>query len=136
MSMTGRLIGNVPLLIIPFALYNVVAFTSEDVTETFSSQATDFLSMGNLIIFMGIALLFIEIYKATRTGQSSIMDHTLSMLLFIGALVEFIMISQAMTSPFLTLLMIMLVDVVGGFTITIRGARRDFGAGGGGIPMS
>ena len=58
------------------------------------------------------------------------------MLLFIGALVEFIMIPEAMTSPFLTLLMIMLVDVVGGFTITIRGARRDFGAGGGGIPMS
>ena len=136
MSTTGRIIGNVPLLSIPFALYNVVAFTSEDVAATFSSQAADFFSMGNLIVFMGIALLFVEIYKATRTGQSSIMDHTLSMLLFIGALVEFIMVPEAMTSPFLTLLMIMLVDVVGGFTITIRGARRDFGAGGGGIPMS
>jgi hypothetical protein len=57
------------------------------------------------------------------------------MLLFVGALVEFILVEQAQTTTFLTVLMIMLVDVVGGFTITIRGARRDFGAGGGGIPM-
>ena len=136
MSTTGRFIGNIPLLTIPFVLYNMVAFSTDDVNATFSSQAAEFLSMGNLVVFVGITLLFVEIYKATRTGQASIIDHIFSMLLFIGALIEFIMVPEAKTSPFLTLLMIMLVDVVGGFTITIRGARRDFGAGGGGIPMA
>lgn len=135
MSNVGKIIGNVPLLVAPFGIYNFVAFTSEDYKATFTSGAADFLSISNLIVFVGLILLFIEIYKATRTGQSSIIDHIFSMLLFVGALVEFILVEQAQTTTFLTVLMIMLVDVVGGFTITIRGARRDFGAGGGGIPM-
>ena len=135
MSNIGKVIGNVPLLVIPFGIYNFVAFTSQNYLETFKNDAAAFFSINSLIIFVGLILLFIEIYKATRTGQSSIIDHIFSMLLFVAALVEFIMVQKAQTTTFLTILMIMLVDVVGGFTITIRGARRDFGAGGGGIPM-
>ena len=59
-----------------------------------------------------------------------------SMILFVVALVEFILMPQYAGCPsYFLLMMIMLVDVIGGFTVTIRGARRDFGAGGGGIPM-
>ena len=85
----GKFIGNVPLLVIPFGLYNVFAF-SGDYKTRFSAGVADFFALSNLIVFLSIALLFIEIYKATRTGQSSILDHVFSMLLFVGG--EFVYI--------------------------------------------
>ena len=129
----GSIIGNVPLLILPYALYHVLALGGPEAMD--ATIAGDFFTKGNFIALLGIGLLYVEIYKATRTGQSSIVDHMFSMVLFIIALIEFIMVPIAHHSSFFLLLMIMLVDVVGGFTVTIRGARRDFGAGGGGIPM-
>ena len=49
----------------------------------------------------------------------------LSMLLFVVMLIEFLLLPQAATSTFFLLMMISLVDVLGGFTITARAARRD-----------
>ena len=75
-------------------------------------------------------LLFVELIKSTRTGGSSIVDHALSMVLFMICLVEFLTVRQAGTSEFFFILVVTLIDVVAGFSITIRGARRDFGLGG------
>jgi hypothetical protein len=55
----------------------------------------------------------------------SIIDHVLSLLVFIIFLVEFIMSTKATTSTFLLLTVISLVDVIAGFAITIRAAQRD-----------
>ena len=49
----------------------------------------------------------------------------LSTLLFIGMVVEFLLVKQAASGTFFLLLVISFVDVVGGFTITIRTAQRD-----------
>jgi hypothetical protein len=40
-------------------------------------------------------------------------------------LVEFITVQRAGTSTFLNLLALSLVDVIGGFTISVRAAQRD-----------
>jgi hypothetical protein len=40
-------------------------------------------------------------------------------------IVEFLLVKQAATGTFFLLLVISFVDVVGGFTITIRTAQRD-----------
>jgi hypothetical protein len=40
-------------------------------------------------------------------------------------LLEFIMVQRAATDTFFVLLLLSLVDVIGGFTITIRTAQRD-----------
>jgi hypothetical protein len=53
------------------------------------------------------------------------MDQGLSLLLFIAMLVEFITVERAGTSTFLNLLALSLVDVIGGFTISVRTAQRD-----------
>jgi hypothetical protein len=51
------------------------------------------------------------------------------MLVFIAALIEFIVVPQAATSVFFLILVTLLIDVVAGFTIGIRVARRDIGFG-------
>lgn len=136
MSKFGKVIGNVPLLVIPFAIYNVAVLYLGNAQDIGPKNANDYLSLGNIITLMSIGLLYVEIFKSTRTGASSIIDHLFSMAVFVAALIEFIMLPDYRSVALFTLMMVMFVDIVGGFTITIRGARRDFGAGGGGIPMS
>jgi hypothetical protein len=63
--------------------------------------------------------------KATRIGVRSVVDHGLSLILFLGMLVEFILVRQAGTSTFFLLLVIGFVDVLGGFAVTLRTAQRD-----------
>ena len=80
--------------------------------------------MGDLSV---AEMQLVEIVKATRTSAPTIVDHAMSLAVFIGYLVEFLTVAGAATSVFFILMAIALIDVVGGFTITIRGARRDFG---------
>jgi hypothetical protein len=58
-------------------------------------------------------------------GIRGLMDHVLSMLLFIVMLVEFLLVQRAGTSTFFILMVISLVDVLAGFIITARTAQRD-----------
>ncbi len=84
---------------------------------------------GDLVLVVALVVLFVELLKATYTSTSSLIDHGLSMLVFIAALVEFIIIPQAATSIFFLMLVSFLIDVIAGFTIGIRVARRDIGFG-------
>ena len=49
----------------------------------------------------------------------------LSLILFMCMLIEFIVVPRAATSTFLIIAALSFVDVIGGFTITIRTAQRD-----------
>jgi hypothetical protein len=125
------LIG-IPLLIVPFAIYNMIAFLTPMEWRTplttipmMSGAKWDITAQDGLLTF-AILLLFIEIFKASRSSASrGIIDHMLSMLLFIAMLIEFLLVVPAATSTFFLLMMISFVDVIGGFTITARAARRD-----------
>jgi hypothetical protein len=94
------------------------------------SDANWTLTLGDLVVLITLVLLFVELIKATRTGGSSIVDHALSTILFVFCLVEFLLVPQAATSVFFFIMMVTMIDVVAGFSITIRAARRDFGFGG------
>jgi hypothetical protein len=52
------------------------------------------------------------------------MDHILAMALFIGMLVEFLLVKQAGTSTFFLLMTIALVDVLAGFIVGMRSSQR------------
>jgi hypothetical protein len=67
--------------------------------------------------------------KATYTSTASLLDHGFSMLVFIACLIEFLVVPQAATSVFFFVLMATLIDVVAGYTIGIRVARRDLNIG-------
>ena len=81
------------------------------------------------MICMGLFLLFFEIIKATRVGANTIIDHLLSTFVFIAFLVEFLLVEGAAHSVFFILMMIALVDVLAGFTVSIRSATRDVNVG-------
>src|SRR5271155_21188 len=78
------------------------------------------LTWQDILIAFSIFLLWIEIIKSTRMGMRSIMDHILAMALFVGMLVEFLLVKQAGTSTFFLLMIIGLVDVLAGFIVSIR----------------
>jgi hypothetical protein len=63
--------------------------------------------------------------KSTRLSTKEIVDHVLSMILFIGMIIEFITVQRAATATFLVLMALGFIDVIGGFTISIRTASRD-----------
>ena len=83
------------------------------------------VSTGDMLVMLGILLLYIEILKSTRLSTKAIMDHVLSFILFIVMVVQFIAVEKAATTTFLILIALSFVDVIGGFTISIRTAQRD-----------
>ena len=121
-----------PLLLVPFAIYNIIAFLMPSLSWT-ASVATIHLMSGqdwtvtpeDIILALAILLLAVEVVKAARTGVRGLMDHILSMLLFIVMLVEFLLVQRAGTSTFFILMVISLVDAMAGFIITARTAQRD-----------
>ena len=54
----------------------------------------------DLIILLTMILLFIELIKSTYVSSSQMIDHGLSMLVFIACLVEFLLQPKATTSVF------------------------------------
>jgi hypothetical protein len=120
-----------PMLLVPFALYNMIAFLLDlkFSTTLFSvpllSGTSMEISTGDMLVILGVMLLYVEILKSTRLSTKEIMDHVLSLVLFIGMMIEFITVQRAATSTFLILLALCFIDVIGGFTITIRTAQRD-----------
>lgn len=133
----------VPLLVIPLALYNLIAFGGVGAggpapfseilfSVEMMSGGRFILDIGDGLILLGIVLLFVEILKATRTGAGSIVDHLLSTALFIAYLIEFLLVQAAASNVFFILMALALVDVAAGYSVTIRAARRDFAVGSGG----
>ena len=120
-----------PLLLIPFAIYNMIVFLTPGVSWTapvttvhMMSGAEWVLTWEDILIAFAIFLLWIEMIKATRLGMRSVMDHILAMILFIVMLVEFLLVKQAATSTFFLLMAIALVDVLAGFIISMGTSRR------------
>jgi hypothetical protein len=120
------------LLLIPAAIYHIFAllfgvgqWNAQVASVHMISGADWIISYGDVLVFISLICLFAEIFKATRTSTRSIVDHLLSMGLFVIMLVEFILWPPFATSTYAVLIVISVVDVVGGFTITIRTAQRD-----------
>ena len=134
-----------PLLVLPVVLYNIVALGGgafmhlndvQDMLHTavtiplFSGQkpAWEF-NLGDFLVLVTLALLFIEVVKATRTTSREIINHGLSMLTFVVALIEFITLRGFGTTPFFFIMVMCLFDVIAGYTISIVAAEHDLGLG-------
>ena len=129
----------IPLLIIPFALYNlamtglfgdggVAVLDSEVMAVNMLSGTTWTMAFGDLLILIAL-VLFVEILKATRPGSRALLDHMLSMVLFVVFLVEFLLVQGAATQIFFILMTITFIDVIAGFAVSIRTASRDLSIG-------
>ncbi len=127
------MVRSLPLLIVLWLIYNGLMLAGEAPTAlssvllriTLPSNAAWSITLGDLLVFTGVLLLYVEIFKATSSGTASIIDHSLSMLVFLLFLVEFLIAPQAGNSVFFILTLMALIDVIAGFSVTIVAARRD-----------
>lgn len=123
----------VPLLVIVVIAYNVAALPNPAGLSDplFSvgliSGANWGVSLGDGLLILGLGLLYVEILKSTTTTNASLADHALSMGLFVVCLVEFLVVQGCGTSIFFLIMSMSALDVVAGFSVTIRSARRDWG---------
>jgi hypothetical protein len=125
-----------PLLLVPFLLYNAFAFLIfEDYAAGFAgatvftapmvSGAEFALTVSAAIILMALVLLGVEVVKATRIGSNNVVDQVFATALFVAFLLEFLLVRQAATNTFLILMAIALVDLVCGFAVSLKAAHRD-----------
>ena len=123
-----------PLLLVPLLIYNAVAlftgmtpavWTTQLVTIPMVSGEQWTLTAGDLMLVIGLACLFFEMLKSTNSGRSSIVEHMLSTAVFIAFLVEFLLVGFCASSVFFLLMIMAVVDVVAGFSISITSAGRD-----------
>ncbi len=127
-----------PLMILPFLAYNLVmsgmlgasaGFDGPILSLNMMSGANWTMDSGDLLIVFSLLLLFVEILKATRRSGLSVIDHLLSTFVFIAFLVEFLLVKGAATQVFFILMTIAFVDVIAGFSVSIRSATRDVSIG-------
>jgi hypothetical protein len=130
----------VPLLALPVLIYNLIALTltggfkavdanlrlgNQLFTIHMTSRAEWSVSMGDLLLAASLVVLFVELLKSTTSRKIAIINHSLSMVLFIGCLIEFLLFPAFATSTFFLITLMVLLDVLAGFIVTIVAARRD-----------
>ena len=132
-----------PLLALPVAFYNIAAAMLADggvngpgAAERMASTAASVpiasgalwtISFGDMILITALVVLFVELLKSAAPRGTAIVNHGLSMLLFIICLVEFLLFDAFATSTFFLITLMVLLDVLAGFIVSIVSARRDFG---------
>ncbi len=133
-----KLFLQLPLLAIVLVIFNVIMLNDPlslraDADPVFSLPLPSDVSWtpnpSDLLIIAGVILLYLELFKATRTSVGAIVEHVLSLLVFLVFLIEFIVYAPAANSTCVILMLLSLLDVVGGFTISISTARRDMSFG-------
>ncbi len=82
------------------------------------------VGLGDLLLLGALVLLFVELLKSTASRHVAIINHSLSMILFIVCLVEFLLFGACATSTFFLITLMVLLDVLAGFIATIVGARH------------
>ncbi len=134
-----------PLLLIPVVLYNIVILfggsgegglaAADQVLRDpifsvpMTSGASWSVGVGDMILFLALILLFFELLKSTSSQKVAIVNHALSLIVFVVCLVEFLLIRGFATSTFFLIVTMVMLDVLAGFIVTIIAARKDFDFG-------
>lgn len=132
----------IPLLVVPVVIYNLVILLGGSAPDAvlgpasvlsevlfrvpMTSGAVWSITVGDLILFLSLILLFVELLKSTSSQRVAIVNHALSMALFVVCLVEFLLLPGFAGSVFFLILTMVLLDVLAGFIVTIIASRRDF----------
>jgi hypothetical protein len=128
------LAGSFPLLAISltlFALLNLISSAGSPwyLRETLSihQMSGDVWQIrgGDVFLSFSMILLFVEIIRATSTSGESIINHALSVLVFVAAVLLFVSRPGYGNSTFFMFTGMTLLDFVAGFIITTMSARRD-----------
>lgn len=135
-----------PLLLIPVLVYNLFAiiglFSGNPEAAYNTMTAVMFnipmpspgakwaVSLGDVILLGSLICLFFELLKSTQSDNVAIVNHSLSMILFVVCLVEFLLLRSFATSTFFLMTIMTMMDVLAGFIVTAVSARKDIDFGG------
>jgi hypothetical protein len=125
MSMVGF-----PLLLIPLAICNIIAFLMPGLsfsaplfTLPLMSGVAWAVTLSDVLLALGILMLLFEVIKGARPGAKYFMDHLLSLVVFGGAAAEFLLLPQFGTSTYFLLTALALVDFLSGIALRTRRPR-------------
>jgi hypothetical protein len=132
MSMVGF-----PLLLIPLAIYNIIAFLMPSLSFAeplvklkLVSGAEWPITLSDVMLALGILLLLHEVIKGARPGGKYLTDHLLSLIVFGGSAAEFVLWPKFGTSTFFLLVLLAMVDFFSGIALRAqRPARAKAAAG-------
>jgi hypothetical protein len=120
-----------PLLLIPLAICNIIVFlmpgvllTEPVATVTLVSGVAWPVTLGDVLLALGIVLLLLEIIKSSRAGGKYLTDHVLALVVFGGAAAEFVMLPQFGSSTYFMLTLLALVDFLSGLALRARRPAR------------
>lgn len=118
-----------PLLLIPLAVYNIIAFLMPSVSFTDVLFKVPMITgeswpvtLADVMLSLGIVLLLLEVVKGARPGSKFLMDHLLSLIVFGAAAAEFVMLPKFGNSTYFLLVLLAMADFFGG--IAQRTRRR------------
>ena len=125
-----------PLLAISLVIYTVLTLTGmggagaawhEIVVVSLPMYSGDVwrVTWGAFFLTGSMGLLFVELIRATKAGTASITNHLLSFLLFVVALLLFILAPGFGNSTYFLFLTMTFLDPMAGLVVTTVTARRD-----------
>jgi hypothetical protein len=116
-----------PLLLIPLAIYNIIAFLMPDVRfgeplfKLALMSGTEWpVTLSDILLAVGILLLLFEVIKGARPGAKYFTDHLLSLIVFGAAAAEFVLWPKFGTSTYFLLTALSLVDFLSGLALRRR----------------
>jgi hypothetical protein len=129
-----------PLLLLPVAAYNLFVLTLSGGVRTnlahgkitaplFELRTAPGgvwpVSVADLLLAAALVVMFVDLLKSAPSRRIGIVNHALSMALFVACLVEMLMAPAFATSTFFLLTLMVLLDVLAGFVVTVAAARRE-----------
>jgi len=119
-----------PVLAVVVAAYNfVVVLGSRAVGDvirevTLPSGAIWPLTLGDVFIVTALVLVLIE-FASLGSGRASVVNHALSAIVFMICVAELLFVRGCGTAEFALMTLIVGLDVVAGYSLTARLARRN-----------
>lgn len=112
--------ASVPLLVFVVALYTGLALLAPGLAGRGAVPVAAAVRLrptfqgGDLLLVISLFLLCIEIYRATSSSTAAILNHVLSLVVFIVALIELLVLPRMANMTFFLIVAMTLIDVIAG----------------------
>jgi hypothetical protein len=132
------MLAAIPLLILPVAAYAGLilalggSFHAPDAHDRITRPLFQFATAGggawpvsaaDLLLATALIIAFVELLRGVGDRRVAIANHALSIALFIGCLVAMLLAPAFGTSTFFLITLMVLLDLVAGFIVTMGQAR-------------
>jgi hypothetical protein len=118
---------SIPLLIIPFAVYNFLVYAQIEFIDKkfFDLTSTSALTGGGLIVLGAVVLLCMDIIKTALFARGSVVEQLLSIALLIACTIQAVIWPAVRTEWYVLLLALQATDVVASLVVSLQANAKD-----------